>query len=101
MPAALVPWITAYGPAAIFALLFLGVFGLPVPDETLLTFAGVLVHDGPMHFATAWIAAAAGSMCGITLNYVVGRTVGPAIVHRYGGLLHVTVEDLGRVERWL
>jgi membrane protein DedA with SNARE-associated domain len=101
MPAFLIAWITAYGVAAIFGLLLLGVFGLPVPDETLLTFAGVLVHDGHMRFAPTWAAAALGSICGITLNYLLGRTAGLAVVHRYGSWLHVSADDLHRVERWL
>jgi membrane protein DedA with SNARE-associated domain len=36
-------WITEYGYAAIVGLLMLGIVGLPVPDETLLTFTGYLV----------------------------------------------------------
>src|SRR5450759_3326638 len=49
VPAFILPWIAHYGIAAIFVLLLLGVFGLPVPDETLLTFAGVLVRRGELH----------------------------------------------------
>ena len=33
-------WISQYGYPAIFCLLMLGIVGLPVPDETLLTFTG-------------------------------------------------------------
>ena len=33
-------WITQYGYLAIFAGLMFGIVGLPVPDETLLTFTG-------------------------------------------------------------
>lgn len=95
-----VHWITTYGVAALFVLLLLGVFGLPVPDETLLTFAGVLVRDGHLHFVPAWIAASLGSICGITLSYVLGRTAGLALVERYGRWLHVTRDHLERVERW-
>ncbi len=101
MPPFLVHWITTYGAAALFVLLLLGVFGLPVPDETLLTFAGVLVHEGHLAFGTTWVAAALGSMCGITLSYVLGRTAGLALVDRYGAWLHVTGDHLRRVERWL
>ena len=39
-------WITEYGYAAIVGLLMLGIVGLPVPDETLLTFTGYLVFRG-------------------------------------------------------
>lgn len=94
-------WISSYGPAAIFLLLFAGIFGLPVPDETLLTFAGVLVREGHVHFLTMWIAAMLGSMCGITLSYVIGRTFGPGAVTRFGRWFHVDRRDLARVEKWL
>jgi len=71
-----------------------------VPDETLLTFAGVLVREGHLHFVPTLLAAAAGSMTGITLSYVVGRTLGIGVVDRFGRWLHVTRADLARVERW-
>ena len=94
-------WISAYGEAALSLLLCLGVFGLPIPDETLLTFAGVLVRLGRLNFATTWGAAAVGSMCGITLSYALGRGLGPTAVARFGRWLHVNANDLARVERWL
>jgi membrane protein DedA with SNARE-associated domain len=100
MPPSLLHWISAYGPFAIFGLLFLGVFGLPVPDETLLTFAGVLVREGKLHFVPTLAAAILGSMGGITLSYLVGRTFGLGLVDRFGRWLHVTRDDLARVERW-
>ena len=101
MPAHFLHWITTYGVVAIAVLLMLGVFGLPVPDETLLTFAGVLVHEGRLPFASTWAAAAFGSMCGITLSYGLGRGFGPAAVAHFGAWFHVRPQDLGRVERWL
>ena len=100
MPHFLLHWISSYGVFGIFALLFLGVFGLPVPDETLLTFAGVLIRRGELHFLPTYIAAALGSMCGITVSYIVGRTLGAEVVHRYGRWLHLTSRDLHRVEQW-
>lgn len=100
MTPAFAHWLTAYGPAALFVLLFLGVFGLPVPDETLLTFAGVLVREGDLHFGTAYVAAVCGSMGGISLSYGLGRTFGLGIVDRFGRWLHVTRADLERVEGW-
>ena len=36
-------WIIQYSYPVLFALLMLGIVGLPLPDETLLTFAGYLV----------------------------------------------------------
>ena len=100
MPPSIVHWIAVYGPAALFVLLFLGVFGLPVPDETLLTFAGVLVRQGNLHFATAYVAAVLGSMGGITLSYSIGRILGRGAVDRFGRWIHLTRADLGRIEGW-
>jgi membrane protein DedA with SNARE-associated domain len=97
---ALLQWIAAYGPPALFGLLFLGVFGLPVPDETLLTFAGVMVREGRLHVVPTVLAAVLGSMGGITLSYVVGRTFGLGVVDRFGRAFHVTRDDVARVERW-
>ena len=41
-------WIAQYGYLAIFCLLMFGIVGLPVPDETLLTFTGYLVYKGTL-----------------------------------------------------
>ena len=101
MLAAFIHWITAYGLVALFGLLVVGVFGLPVPDETVLTFAGVLVRQGHLHFATTWAVAALGSMCGITLSYTLGRTAGASVITRYGRFMHVTEDEVRRVERWM
>jgi membrane protein DedA with SNARE-associated domain len=100
VPPSILHWLAVYGPAALFVLLFLGVFGLPVPDETLLTFAGVLVRQGDLHFGTAYLAAVCGSMGGITLSYTIGRTFGLGVVDRFGKWMHVTRADLARVESW-
>jgi membrane protein DedA with SNARE-associated domain len=101
MAEAILHWIEADGLAAIFVLLMVGVFGLPVPDETLLTFTGVLVGRGRLGFPSSWIVAASGSMCGITLSYVLGRTGGRALLVRYGSWLHITHDRLARVEKWM
>lgn len=100
MPPSFAHWLTDFGPGALFVLLFLGVFGLPVPDETLLTFAGVMVREGSLHFGSAYVAAVCGSMGGITLSYGIGRSFGLGVVDRFGRWLHVTRADLERVEGW-
>jgi membrane protein DedA with SNARE-associated domain len=93
-------WISTYGEAVLALLLMVGVFGLPVPDETLLTFAGVLVREGKLHFASTWAAAAFGSMCGITLSYALGRGLGLSAVTHFGRWFHIDANHLRRVEGW-
>jgi membrane protein DedA with SNARE-associated domain len=93
-------WITQYGYQAIFLLLVFGIVGLPVPDETLLTFTGYLVYRGNLSLPLAFATALAGSASGITISYVLGRSFGLALLHRYGKYLHLTPERLNRAHAW-
>jgi len=81
-------------------LLVLGIVGLPVPDETLLASTGYLVSLGKLHPVGAFLTALAGSWCGITISYVLGRTLGLGVVHRFGKYLHITEERLALVHVW-
>jgi len=93
-------WISSYGYGAIFLLLLLGIVGLPIPDETLLVFCGYLIFRGRLHPVAAFLSALAGSWCGISLSYLIGRTLGVGAVHRFGRYLHITEERLAKVHRW-
>ena len=93
-------WVSTYGYAGIFLLLMLGVVGLPIPDETLLVFCGYLISQGKLHPIGAWLSALAGSWCGISLSYAIGRTLGLGVVHRFGKYLHITQERLDTIHAW-
>jgi len=93
-------WITQYGYAGIFAALVLGIVGLPVPDETLLTFAGYLVSRGQLKLAPTVAAAFLGSVCGITVSYMLGRLTGYLLIERYGARLHIKMERVHQVHDW-
>ena len=89
-------WITQYGYGAIFGLLVLGIVGLPVPDETLLTFTGYLVFRGTLSLPWAFAAALGGSGCGISVSYWLGRAFGIRLIHRYGRYLRIREEHLDK-----
>lgn len=93
-------WISNYGYFALFGLLVLGIVGLPVPDETLLVFTGYLVWRGQLRLLPALLVAFLGSACGITISYIIGRTLGLGFVHKWGRYIHVTEARLDRVRRW-
>jgi membrane protein DedA with SNARE-associated domain len=93
-------WITEYGYAAIVGLLMLGIVGLPVPDETLLTFTGYLVFRGTFRLPLAFAAALAGSTCGITLSYLLGRTFGLKLIHRYGRYVRIREDHVEKAHAW-
>jgi len=100
MEQSILAWIAQYGYFAIFLLLVFGIVGLPVPDETLLTFTGYLVFRGRLSLPLAYAAALAGSLSGITVSYTLGRTFGLALIHRYGKYLRIREEHIARAHAW-
>jgi membrane protein DedA with SNARE-associated domain len=93
-------WITQYGYGAIFVLLMLGIVGLPVPDETLLTFAGYLVFKQKLAFLPTLATAFLGSSCGVTVSYACGRGLGLHLMRKVGPLLRLKPEHLSQVQTW-
>ena len=89
-------WLVHYGAPVLFAAQVLGIFGLPIPDEFLLTLSGALVKRGDLSLVPVVLAAIGGSGSGITLSYVLGRTVGVIGLRR---VIHVHEESLRRAER--
>jgi membrane protein DedA with SNARE-associated domain len=94
-------WITRYGYAGIFLLLMLGIVGLPVPDETLLTFVGYLISKGDLAVLPSVAAAFLGSSTGITLSYGIGRIAGSQVVTKLGPLFHLSGEHIEKGQAWL
>ncbi len=92
--------LTHYGYPGLFAALALGIVGLPVPDETLLTAAGFLLRSGDLSPAPVFIAAATGTICGITCSYILGRTLGIRLLHQASAWLHLDQPAVARFHNW-
>ncbi len=86
-----------YGTPVLFAAQMFGIFGLPIPDELLLTVAGALVKAGRLHPAATFLATVSGCMTGITLSYGLGRTAGIGALRR---VPHLPPQALDRGQRW-
>jgi membrane protein DedA with SNARE-associated domain len=83
-------WLNEYGSITLFVLLALGIVALPVPEETLMVIAGILMRKGELQIPGTMLAAYLGSMVGITGSYIIGRTAGKFLVHKYGSWLGLT-----------
>lgn len=92
--------ISQYGYAAIILLLMLGIVGLPIPDETLLTLTGYLIFRGTLHAAPGYLSALLGSCCGITISYAIGRYGGLRLIRRFGKIVHLSGDHLDRAKVW-
>jgi membrane protein DedA with SNARE-associated domain len=93
-------FISHYGYLGIFALLMVGIVGLPIPDEVVLTFAGYLIFKGYLHPVPTVLAVLLGTFCGITVSYSLGRSLGFFLLQKYGKFLHISQEKLARVQAW-
>ena len=93
-------WISTYGYLALFGSLVFGIVGLPIPDETLLALSGYFVFKGQFGFLPTVLTAFSGSIAGISLSYVIGRTGGYRVLHKYGPRFRVTDEKIQMVDRW-
>ncbi len=99
---AILRWLARYGLSVLFVALLFGIAGIPMPDEVILSFAGGLASTGDynMGYLATVLVAFLGAACGITFSYVLGRTAGLGVVHRWGKLLHITDERLSGVHHW-
>jgi membrane protein DedA with SNARE-associated domain len=93
-------WINSYGGFALFFLLAIGIVGLPIPDETLMVFAGVLIAKGSLSAMPTFSAAFLGSVCGISLSYLLGRTAGQYLITNYGYYIGINKSKIIYVHNW-
>lgn len=89
-----------YGYFAIFGLLVLGIVGPLIPDETILVLSGIAVHRGELMLGPTIAFGVAGSLCGITVSYVLGRTGAIYVLERYEPLNRWVSRHLPQVEVW-
>jgi len=93
-------WLIHYGSFALFCLLALGIIALPVPEETLMVIAGVLMYNEQVSMPATVIAALGGSIFGITVSYLLGITLGTYFLKKYGKYVGLTEKRLETVHNW-
>jgi membrane protein DedA with SNARE-associated domain len=92
--------ITQYSYFGIFIALGLGIVGLPIPDETLMAYAGFLVFSGKLNYIYTITVAYMGTSCGITIGYFLGRRFGNPFIKRYASKMHVNPDDIQDAENF-
>jgi membrane protein DedA with SNARE-associated domain len=93
-------FVTNYGYYGLFLSLVLGIVGLPIPDEILMTYCGYLVSQSVLNYWLTLLTALIGSMTGITISYWMGRRFGLPVVERFGRRIGVTEARLEKVNGW-
>ena len=99
-PQHLLELITRYGYLAIFVLYTAGIFGFPIPDETLLVFIGFLVKKGTLNYLLAMFSAFFGICAGITISYLIGLTGGAFVLKKFGRTLMLNEARMKKTSEW-
>jgi len=76
MPDYIIQFIHGYGYIAIYLSMALGIFGLPIPDETILAFSGFLIYQKELNLIPTVLFSYMGSLTGISVSYYIGKKFG-------------------------
>jgi membrane protein DedA with SNARE-associated domain len=81
-PATIIKWLDTWGYLGIFACVFVGNLGIPVPEETVMLVAGFLAGREILNleavYAVVFVSAVVGDCCG----FLFGRTGGQRVMAR-------------------
>ena len=88
-----------HGYPVLFAILFLGALGLPVPAGPLTAIAGSLALEGNLDWQMAAGLAVIASVAGDFAGYAAGRGLNPALLERHGRWIGYTRDNRERVQK--
>ena len=92
--------ISQYGYLAVFALMVLEAASLPIPSEAVLPLVGYLGATGSMNVAYGFIAAIAGGIVGMTIDYYIAYFLGKDVVYKHLHLFRIKRESIEAFDSW-
>ncbi|RNB86821.1 DedA family protein [Brevibacillus nitrificans] len=88
-----------YGYVGIFFALALGVLGVPIPDEVLMTYAGYAVSRGVLQMPYTLLSAFLGASAGISISYAIGLKWGLPLLIKVGPYLHISPKRIESTQK--
>lgn len=79
-----------FGYIGIMIVLMLGIVGMPIPDELLLTYIGYQISTGFMSYPIAFAFSFIGAITGISISYFLGVKLGLPFLRKVGPKIHIT-----------
>jgi membrane protein DedA with SNARE-associated domain len=92
------PYISHYGVAALFVIIYLESLGAPLPGESALIASSVMAAAGDLSIMQVFVAVWAAAVLGDSTGYAVGRIGGRPLLQRYGWVVRLTPERLSNLE---
>jgi membrane protein DedA with SNARE-associated domain len=81
-PSQMTDWLAAWGYLGVFVLVFVGNFGIPVPEETVLLVAGFMAGRGDLELRTLYVVGIASAVTGDCCGFAFGRIGGQRLFER-------------------
>ncbi|MEU6549334.1 DedA family protein [Streptomyces sp. NPDC046915] len=94
------PLLGHYGYWAVGAVVFVEDFGVPAPGETMLIAAGVYAGAGRLNIVAVAVIAFTAAVLGDNVGYLIGRSGGRALVHRWGRYVFLTPKRFHAAEEF-
>lgn len=78
----LLSYIEQYGYWALFFCLWLGIIGMPIPDEMIVMSGGFVSSLGILNVIPAFLLIYLGVVSGLSLGYIVGKIFGTKVLDK-------------------
>lgn len=79
----LMDWISQYGYVALFFCLWLGIVGIPIPDEVIVMTGGFVSSLGVLKLAPSFVITYLGVVSGLSIGYALGRYYGTRLTKKF------------------
>ncbi|CAH2461752.1 MULTISPECIES: DedA family protein [Bacillus] len=93
--------ITDYGYLAIFLMLLLGIVGLPIPDEVIMTVVGYFTNINVLNYELAILVSFVGALLGMVISYMIGKKAGRPFIDKYGKWVGLKEKRMSKVAKWM
>ncbi|MGE7869149.1 DedA family protein [Bacillus paramycoides] len=78
----LLAYIEQYGYWALFFCLWLGIVGMPIPDEMIVMSGGFVSSLGVLSVIPSFVLTYLGVVSGLSLGYILGKVFGAKVLHK-------------------
>ncbi|MED1305260.1 alkaline phosphatase [[Bacillus thuringiensis] serovar konkukian] len=78
----LLSYIEQYGYTALFFCLWLGIVGMPIPDEMIVMSGGFVSSVGILRVIPAFLLTYLGVVSGLSLGYILGKVFGTKVLDK-------------------
>ncbi len=94
------PTLNQYGYLAVFGLVLIEDFGVPVPGETVLILGAVYAGTGRLSIVLVALLGFLGAMLGDNIGFAIGHFGGRRLIERYGHYVFLTPERFDQASRF-